>query len=200
MTLTSKDKLDYEAAELVAAGTAPETQPKVRLVWGVLRLMMGFTFLWAFLDKLLALGFATGRNPETGAIDFFGDAAWINGASPTEGFLSFGLHTKEPFLSFYEGLAGSAWVDWIYMLSMAGIGIALILGVATRLSAIGGALWMVIFYTAAAVWPENNLFLDDHLVYAVIFVGLAYAGAGRYLGLGKWWSKLNMVQKYPILR
>ncbi|HZK50518.1 MAG TPA: DoxX family protein [Actinomycetota bacterium] len=162
--------------------------------------MMGFTFLWAFLDKLLALGFATGRNPETGAIDFFGDAAWINGASPTEGFLSFGLHTKEPFLSFYEGLAGSAWVDWIYMLSMAGIGIALILGVATRLSAIGGALWMVIFYTAAAVWPENNLFLDDHLVYAVIFVGLAYAGAGRYLGLGKWWSRLNMVQKYPILR
>src|SRR5665809_112769 len=129
VTLTSKDKLDYEAAELVAAGTAPETQPKVRLVWGVLRLMMGFTFLWAFLDKLLALGFATGRNPETGAIDFFGDAAWINGASPTEGFLSFALHTKEPFLSFYEGLAGSAWVDWIYMLSMAGIGIALILGV-----------------------------------------------------------------------
>ena len=200
MTLTSKDKLDYEAAELVAPDTAPESQPKVRLVWGVLRLMMGFTFLWAFLDKLLALGFATGRNPDTGAIDFFGDAAWINGASPTEGFLSVGLHTKEPFLSFYEGLAGSAWVDWIYMLSMAVIGIALILGVATRLSAIGGALWMLIFYTAAAVWPENNLFLDDHLVYAVIFVGLAYAGAGRYLGLGKWWSKLNVVQKYPILR
>ncbi|HZK51251.1 MAG TPA: DoxX family protein [Actinomycetota bacterium] len=200
MTLASKDKLDYEAAELVAPGTAPESQPKVRLVWGVLRLMMGFTFLWAFLDKLLALGFATGRNPETGAIDFFGDAAWINGASPTEGFLSFGLHTKEPFLSFYEGLAGSAWVDWIYMVSMAAIGIALILGIATRLSAIGGALWMLIFYTAAAVWPENNLFLDDHLVYAVIFAGLAYAGAGRYLGLGSWWRKTELVKKYPILQ
>jgi thiosulfate dehydrogenase (quinone) large subunit len=200
-TVTTKvsDKLNYEAAELVAPGTAPESQPKVRLVWGVLRLMMGFTFLWAFLDKLLALGFATGR-AETGAIDFFGDAAWINGASPTEGFLSFGLHTKEPFLSFYEGLAGSAWVDWIYMLSMAGIGIALILGVATRLSAIGGALWMVIFYTAAAMWPENNLFLDDHVVYAVIFLGLAYAGAGRYLGLGNRWRKTELVRKYPILQ
>ena len=54
MTLTSKDKIDYEAAELVAPDTAPESQPMVRMVWGVLRLMMGFTFLWAFLDKLLA--------------------------------------------------------------------------------------------------------------------------------------------------
>ena len=106
MTLTSKDKLDYEAAELVAPGTAPESQPVVRMVWGVLRLMMGFTFLWAFLDKLLALGFATGRNPETGAIDFFGDAAWISGASPTEGFLSFGVHTKEPSCELLRGSCG----------------------------------------------------------------------------------------------
>ena len=200
MTLTSKDKIDYEAAELVAPDTAPESQPMVRMVWGVLRLMMGFTFLWAFLDKLLALGFATGRNPETGAIDFFGDAAWISGASPTEGFLSFGVHTKEPLASFYADLAGSAWVDWIYMLSMAAIGLALILGVFTKLSAFGGALWMLIFYSASAVWPENNPFLDDHLVYAVILVGLAYAGAGRYLGFGKWWGKTELVKKYPILQ
>ena len=165
-----------------------------------LRSARGTPKKWAFLGKLLALGFATGCNPETGAIDFFGDAAWISGASPTEGFLSFGLQTKEPFLSFYEGLAGSAWVDWIYMLSMAAIGIALILGVATRLSAFGGALWMLIFYTASAMWPENNLFLDDHLVYALIFVGLAYAGAGRYLGLGNWWRKTELVRKYPILQ
>jgi hypothetical protein len=45
--------------------------------------------------------------------------------------------------------------------------------------------------------PENNLFLDDHLVYAVIFVGLAYAGAGRYLGLGKWWGKTELGQEVP---
>ena len=65
--------------------------------WGVLRLAMGWTFLWAFLDKLLALGFATGRNPETGVVDRFGDAAWIYGGSPTDGFLKFVLHTKAPF-------------------------------------------------------------------------------------------------------
>ena len=39
--------------------------------------------------SILALGFATGRGPE-GQVDRFGDAAWVNGGSPTEGFLTFG--------------------------------------------------------------------------------------------------------------
>jgi thiosulfate dehydrogenase [quinone] large subunit len=169
-------------------------------IWGVLRLAMGWTFLWAFLDKLLALGFATGRNPETGVVDRFGDAAWIYGGSPTDGFLKFGLHTKAPFTDFYEGLVGSTFIEWIYMLSMAAIGIALLLGIATRLAAAAGIVWMILFYTAAAIWPENNPFLDDHIVYAIVLFGIGYIGAGRYFGLGKRWERLGFVQKYPVLR
>jgi len=168
--------------------------------WGVLRLALGWVFLWAFLDKLLALGFATGRNPETGVVDRFGDAAWIHGGSPTDGFLKFGLHTKSPFTDFYDGLVGSTLIEWVYMLSMAAIGIALILGVATRLAAGAGIVWMVLFYTAAAIWPENNPFLDDHVVYAIVLAGIAYVGAGRYLGLGRRWERLSLVRKHPILR
>src|SRR5687768_12685662 len=67
------------------------------------RIAFGLTFLWAFFDKLFALGFSTGRsvNPETGAetVDRFGDAAWINGHSPTEGFLAFGA--DGPFKGIY---------------------------------------------------------------------------------------------------
>ena len=49
----------------------------------------GLTFLWAFFDKLLALGFATGAvtnaaGAKTG-IDFFSQDAWINGGNPTLG-------------------------------------------------------------------------------------------------------------------
>jgi thiosulfate dehydrogenase [quinone] large subunit len=169
-------------------------------VWGVLRLAMGWTFLWAFLDKAFALGFGTGRNPETGVVDRFGDAAWIHGASPTDGFLKFGLHTKAPFADFYAGLVGSTFIEWIYMLSMVAIGIALVLGIATRLAAGAGIAWMVLFYTAASIWPENNPFLDDHVVYAIVLLGIAYVGAGRYLGLGRRWEQLGFVQKYSILR
>ncbi len=67
-------------------------------VFAPLRVAVGWTFLWAFLDKAFALGFSTGRVlTETGAtekIDFFGDAAWINGASPTAGALGFALATR----------------------------------------------------------------------------------------------------------
>jgi thiosulfate dehydrogenase [quinone] large subunit len=169
-------------------------------IWGVLRLAMGWVFLWAFLDKLLALGFATGRDPETGAVDRFGDAAWINGGSPTDGFLQFGLHTKEPFTGFYEGLVGSTFIEWAYMLSMAFIGVALLLGILTRLAAWAGVAWMVLFYTASAIWPENNPFLDDHVVYAIVLAGIAVVGAGRWYGLGRRWEQLDIVKRHPVLR
>jgi thiosulfate dehydrogenase [quinone] large subunit len=179
---------------------AAEAPDKGWVFWGLLRLSMGWVFFWAFLDKLFGLGFATGRNPETGAIDFGSADAWINGGSPTEGFLSFGLHTKEPFTGWYSDLAGQGWVDWVYMLSMAAIGILLLLGIATRLAAIGGVIWMILFYTASAIWPENNPFLDDHIVYAIILAGLAYVGAGRYLGLGAWWERTSIARRFPLLR
>jgi thiosulfate dehydrogenase [quinone] large subunit len=195
-----KETPEVQVRALPENGTRLE--PKVRggRFWGVLRIAIGWVFLWSFLDKAFALGLSTGRNPETGVIDFFGPDAWINGASPTAGFLQFGLHTKEPFQSFYQGFAGQTWVDWIYMLSMLAIGVALILGVGTRLAAIGGIIWMAIFYTASAVWPEHNPFLDEHVVYAIVLAGIAYVGAGRYFGLGGWWERTALVRRFPILK
>lgn len=177
-----------------------EREPLGARFWGVLRIALGWVFLWAFLDKLLGLGFATGRDDETGVVDRFGDAAWINGGSPTDGFLSQGLNTRWFFDDLYSSFAGQAWVDWIYMLSMAGIGIALILGIATRLAAAAGIVWMLMFYTASALWPANNPFLDEHLIYAILLGGIAYVSAGRYLGLGRRWERLPIVQRNPVLR
>jgi len=180
----------------------PGDEPEARggVFWGLLRITIGWLFLWAFLDKLLGLGFATGRDEETGEIDFFGDAAWINGGSPTDGFLEFGLHTKEPFEGFYADLAGQAWVEWIYMISMAVIGVALMLGILTRLAAIGGIVWMALFYTASAIWPENNPAIDDHVIEAIALAGIAYVGAGRYLGLGRRWERTRIGRRHALLR
>jgi len=190
---------DWRSSD-TSVGESTADRERGWVFWGLLRIAMGWVFLWAFLDKCFGLGFATGRDPETGAIDFGSADAWINGGSPTEGFLSFGLHTKEPFTSLYSDLAGQAWVDWIYMVSMAGIGILLILGVMTRLAAVAGIVWMVLFYTASAIWPENNPFLDDHIVYAIVLAGIAYVGAGRYLGLGGWWERTPLARRSWLLR
>ena len=194
-----------EPVRIPAMGTAPVTAPPRReigigagVTLGVLRMFMGFTFLWAFLDKAFALGFSTGRNPDTGVIHFFGSDAWIKGGSPTDGVLLFAL--KGPFKGLYDGLAGQTWVEWVYMLSMLLIGTALIFGVATRLAAIGGIIWLTIFYTATAIWPEHNPFLDEHVVYSVLLVALVLLGAGSYLGFGDRWNRTRLVQRLPFLK
>lgn len=208
--MQTQDRTNREAV------TIPDAAPQVRrgglgVVMGLLRLALGWTFLWAFLDKAFALGFSTGRvvNEETGAstIDFFGDAAWINGGSPTAGVLGFAM--KGPFTDFYQTITGfqmtemgptsAAWVDWVYMLSMLAIGLALILGIGVKLASIGGIIWMAIFYTATAIWPEHNPFVDDHVVEALVLGALIFANAGIYLGFGKAWQRTQLVRKHPIL-
>ena len=53
---------------------------------------------------------------------------------------------------------------------------------------------------AAALLPENNPFMDDHLVYALVLIGLMFSEAGNTWGLGRRWSSTSLVQRYPILR
>src|SRR5688572_24881689 len=160
-------------------GTEPSTA--VKYFSGGLRLALGWTFLWAFLDKLFGLGFATEK-----------DGAWINGGSPTEGFLAFAA--KGPFKGVYNDMAGAAWADWLFMIGLAGIGIALVLGVFINLAAASGALLLVLMWTAV-ILPENNPFMDDHLIYAGVLGLLALLHAGRYLGFGAMWERLPLVER-----
>ena len=72
----------------------------------VLRIMIGLTFLWAFLDKMFGWGYATGAAK-----------AWVNGGSPTSGFLS---HVEVgPLQSVLRALAGSGVADWLLMFGLA---------------------------------------------------------------------------------
>ncbi|QNN51524.1 hypothetical protein [Nocardioides mesophilus] len=165
---------------------------------GVLRLAYGLTFLWAFFDKLLALGFHTGV-AEDGTVDRFGDAAWINGGSPTEGFLKFGVPADNPFKDFFNGLAGNAWVDWLFMLGLLGIGLALTLGITMRIAAAAGALLYAMMW-AASLPLENNPVIDDHLIGAIVVIVLALTLAGDTLGAGRVWARTHLVRRFPVLR
>jgi thiosulfate dehydrogenase [quinone] large subunit len=167
-----------------------------RYLLGITRLSLGWVFLWAFLDKTFALGYHTGYDQE-GNLDRFGDAAWINGGSPTEGFLSFAA--DGPFKGFYNDLAGYAVVDWLFMMGLLGIGLALMLGVTVRIAAAAGALLLVMMWTAVLP-PENNPFMDDHLVYALVLGILAVASAGRTLGFGRIWERLPIVARHGFLK
>jgi thiosulfate dehydrogenase (quinone) large subunit len=104
----------------------------------VFRVAVGFVFLWAFLDKTFGLGYAT---PSA--------KAWINGGSPTKGFLS-GV-AAGPLESTFHSWAGAPWADWLFMAGLLGIGLALTLGVALRIAAASGTVMMLFMW--AAEWP-----------------------------------------------
>jgi thiosulfate dehydrogenase (quinone) large subunit len=155
-------------------------------VFAAARIAIGWIFLWAFLDKLFGWGFATPAQ-----------RAWINGGSPTTGFLkSTADHT---FGGLFSGLAGQPWVDWLFMLGLLGIGTALILGTGMKIAATTGGL-LLVFMWAAELPLANNPFMDEHLIYALVIAGLALAGAGNTLGLGEWWGDKEIVRRHPILK
>ena len=166
--------------------TETTTAKATRYMLAGLRLAIGWVFLWAFLDKLFGLGRST---PAAGA--------WIDGGSPTAGFL--GKAVSGPFEGFYHSFAGAAWADWLFMIGLAGIGIALIAGVGIRIAAVAGAVLLVAMWTAVLP-PENNPFMDDHLIYAGVLIVLALTAAGDTLGLGKMWGRTSLVQRLPWLK
>ncbi len=157
-----------------------------RFTLAVTRLAIGWVFLWAFLDKLFGLGHETASK-----------GAWINGGSPTAGFL--GKATEGPFAGAYQNIAGAGWADALFMIGLAGIGTALILGVAMRIASAAGATLMVLMWTAVLP-PASNPFMDYHLIYALVLVVLALTAAGRTLGLAKMWERLPIVNRYGFLR
>jgi thiosulfate dehydrogenase [quinone] large subunit len=196
MTTTSHKPV-HDVTNVVVESEVVTSAP-ARKGLAALRLAFGITFLWAFFDKLLALGFHTGYDQE-GNLDRFGAAAWINGGSPTEGFLLFGVPENNPFKGFFNSMAGDAWADWLFMLGLLGIGLALTLGFAMRIAAAAGALLYMMMY--AAVLPlENNPVVDDHLVGAIAVVVLALTLAGDTWGVGRQWARTHLVRKYPVLR
>lgn len=156
-----------------------------RYVWGLLRLAMGLTFLWAFVDKVFGWGFAT--KPAD---------AWLSGGSPTTGFLKFAVHG--PFADFYHSLAGMPVVDWLFMLGLLFVGVTLTLGIFVKLGSLTGFVMLFLMYTAVGLPPVNHPFIDDHLVNMLIMVGLMVSNSGDYLGLGKSWSRTNLVQRIKI--
>jgi thiosulfate dehydrogenase [quinone] large subunit len=159
--------------------------PAFHYVLAALRFSIGWVFLWAFLDKAFGLGH-----------DTVSKSAWIHGGEPTRGFLQ--AAAKGPFADFYHGLAGHAWADWLFMLGLLGVGVALVAGVAMRIAAAAGAAMLVLMWTAVLP-PANNPFMDDHLVYALVLVGLALAGAGHTVGLGAAWERLPFVRRHAVL-
>ena len=157
---------------------------KANYILGFLRISLGFIFLWSFLDKLFGLNFSTPA-----------DKSWLLGNSPTFGFLS---NSQGPFSGFYKAIAGNIFVDWLFMLGLLLVGLALILGIFMRMASYSGSLMLILIYLASLPL-EHNPIIDEHIIYLLVLILLPYLKSGNYLGFGRLWSRMNLVRKYGFL-
>ena len=116
------------------------------------------------------------------------------------------LNNAKTFPEFYAWLASPPILPFINIVNEWGLtllGISLLLGVFVRLSSIGGAALMLLYYfpvvemKAFEFFPtltvpyigEHAVLVDEHIVYVLALVALAAFAAGRTWGLD------NMVSK-----
>jgi len=120
---------------------------------------MGLIFLWAFVDKLVGLGFATTS-----------ENSWLNGGSPTSGYLSNATHG--PLTEFFKSLSGLVVVDWLFMAGLLFVGLTLVFNRYVMWGAVAGSIMLFLMWISAFP-PANNPLLDDHIVYILVLFLLA---------------------------
>ena len=156
-----------------------------RRAWFLLRISLGWIFLWAFLDKLFGLGFSTAANK-----------SWLAGGSPTTGFLA--SAAKGPFAALFNAMAGNAAVDVLFILGLLVIGLGLLLGIGRKIVTASGVLLMLLMWLA--ILPkQTNTFIDDHIIYIFALLLLNRYSAGEFWGLGGWWKSLGLVKRFKWL-
>ncbi|WP_058233839.1 DoxX family membrane protein [Devriesea agamarum] len=172
---------------------APNNSPSLstglgRNLLGIVRILIGFEFLWAFFDKTFGLGFST---PSA--------KSWISGGSPVKGFLGKVVDPKtgNPFADFFSfWLQAETLTNVLFMLGLLGVGLTLTFGLAVRAGAIAGAAMMLLMWLASFPIGQNP-FLDAHLINVFLLLALAAVGADRWLGLGSIWRRT--VKNNPVL-
>ena len=155
------------------------TQGKARYALAAARIILGLTFLWAFLDKLFGLTYST---PAA--------SSWLKGGHPTKGYLgsSFG-----PLGEMFKGMAGNAVVDVLFMAGLLAVGLSLTFGFAVRLGGWSGVALVLLMYASHPVpWANPHAthpFLDEHILEAAVLALIALTAAGDTWGLGRWWRQ-----------
>jgi len=188
-TASSAPLATTAAATARAAGTATGAEKTSWgfTVLGIARLMVGFTFLWAFLDKTFGLGFSTPA-----------ESSWLQGGSPTSGFLGGSIAAGNPFASVWEFfLAINPVTDVLFMLGLLAVGVTLMLGIGTRIAALAAAAMYSLMYLAAFPIASNPLY-DTHLLLAVAVIAMAGLAAGDHVGLGRQWHRLVKGNRFLI--
>ena len=89
------------------------------------------------------------------------------------------------------------------MFGLLAIGVSLISGMGVRIGGYSAFAMLMLMWLSAVPWAvdgSHDPWLDSHIIYGVLALGLAHTASGSTWGLGRWWGNLSFVQKYSFLR
>jgi len=161
------------------------TRPGARYALAAGRIIIGFYFFWAFIDKTFGLGFSTPS-----------ENSWLNGGTPAQGYLSrVAGPAEDGSTGWFSGLmdfflSWGAFADILFMAGLLGIGVAMLLGAGLRIAACAGTLLMIFMYMAALPLSGSNPILDSHWMEAILLIIAAATLSGDTWGVGKIWGRM----------
>jgi thiosulfate dehydrogenase [quinone] large subunit len=157
-----------------------------------LRILLGAGFLYAGLEKVFDFA---GSGKAFSAVGFlkFGTNGSLPGSDPTA--------IVNPTHDLWVSLAGDpgllSFINWLVVVGEVAIGIALIVGIATRFAGVMGALLMGSITIAA--WSFAFGPVNETVLYTAVALYLAYAQAGLAYGFDSIVERSDMVTRRPRL-
>jgi thiosulfate dehydrogenase [quinone] large subunit len=157
----------------------------------ILRAGVGLALAFAGFDKFFM--WASGKPFTSGAYLKFGTTgAWLGSDAKA---------VVNPTHDFWAGLAANTQLvsvfDTLVVFGECAIGIALVIGLATRFSAVMGTILMALLLVSN--WSFANGPFNEQFMYGLILAVIAMVGAGAY-ALDTAVAKVTVLQRIPVVK
>ena len=103
-----------------------------------------------------------------------------------------------PLASWFQSMAGNAFIDSLNAWGLTLVGVCLILGIFVRPASFFGALIMLLYYLANFYENTAHGLIDNHVILILVLLMFISGGVGHVLGLDglihdnlrsrRWWS------------
>jgi thiosulfate dehydrogenase [quinone] large subunit len=158
-----------------------------------LRIVIGAGFLYAGLDKAIHFD---------GGAKAFSAAGFLKGATLGTAPGSAAGAVVNPTHDLWASLAGNpglvSAINFLVVFGEIAVGVALILGIATRFAGVMGGLMMGLFTIAS--WDFAHGLVNEQFLYGIVALFVAYAAAGETLGIDAILDRTRIVRSQPKLR
>jgi thiosulfate dehydrogenase [quinone] large subunit len=193
-----------EGAATSRSTVAMDADGRIRIPRGgaiaaaVLRIALGFVYLWAFVSQAFGITYTNQAAPPPDAPagtkttyewTFGHDASkgWISSGfehSPTENYIDNNMHGP---LAFIPQNLPTGLDDFMWMFALGGLGIALTFGIAANIAGWGGFIMNVLIWLSTFPPSTNPIIDGEHVTFALAILLLMYLQASNYWGIGRWW-------------